>query len=68
MATFSQQIQSKTIRFNAITAAIIAILKILDIEVPTEVVTGVFTIGNYIFRLITKEPLSAKGQSSATSE
>ena len=55
-----QMLKSKTINFNALATAVVAILTSLGVEIPVEVVTGIFAIGNFILRLLTKEPVSAK--------
>lgn len=60
MAKLSQQAKSKTIQFNAIVAAVVGILRAYNVEIPAEVATGVLAIGNYILRLVTKQPLEEK--------
>ena len=57
---FLQMLKSKTINFNALATSVVAILTALGVVIPVEVVTGVFAIGNFILRLLTKEPVSAK--------
>ena len=52
--------KSKTIDFNVLVTAIYGFLKALGVEIPEEVMVGVLAIGNFILRLLTKEPISAK--------
>ena len=52
--------KSKTIDFNAIVLAIFALLKGFGFETPDDVIVAVVTIGNFILRFFTNEPLSKK--------
>lgn len=60
MATIKQQAKSRTVQFNVIATAIIAILNSFGIEIPAEAAAGILAVGNYILRLITIEPLENK--------
>ena len=54
-------LKSKTINFNAIYLALIAILtQGFGVEMSTEVVAAIQTLMNWILRAITKVPLSEK--------
>lgn len=57
---FLKIFKSKTIDFNVLAAAIVAILAQAGVAVPVEVVTAVFAIGNFVLRLITKKPIAEK--------
>jgi hypothetical protein len=52
--------KSKTLDFNVLVPAIYGFLSALGMEIPEDVMVGVLAIGNFILRLITKEPVSAK--------
>ena len=52
--------KSKTIDFNVLVTAIYGFLKALGFDIPEDVMVGILAIGNFILRLITKEPISAK--------
>ena len=56
----SQLLKSKTVNFNTWVPAIAMLLNTVGIAIPAEVVAGVLAIGNFLLRLITKEPVSAK--------
>lgn len=58
--TFKQMLKSKTLGFNGIVATVFTITEALGYHIPTEVTTGVFAVGNFILRLITKKPISEK--------
>lgn len=67
MVTIGQQAKSKTIKFNAILAVVFVALKTFGVEIPDDIgaslgdiFSGCLVVGNYILRLVTKEPLSAK--------
>ena len=52
--------KSKTLDFNVLVPAIYGFLIAIGMEIPEDVMVGVLAIGNFILRLITKEPVSAK--------
>ena len=52
--------KSKTIDLNIIAGAVVTLLTSFGVVVPIEVVTGVFTIGNFILRFFTKKPVMEK--------
>jgi len=52
--------KSKTIDFNVIVSALYGFCVALGMDIPEEVMVGILAIGNFILRLITKEPISAK--------
>ena len=56
----AQIAKSKTAHFNTWIPAIAVLLNTVGIAIPAEVVAGVLAIGNFLLRLITKEPVSAK--------
>lgn len=58
--TLAQIIKSRTVKFNAVITAIVEIARALGYEVPIDVVTWIFGLGNIGFRLITKQPISEK--------
>ena len=53
-------LKSKTIDFNILAGAIIGGLEAFGVSVPPEVVVPVFSLGNILLRLVTKEPISEK--------
>ena len=52
--------KSKTLDFNVLVSAIYGFLIAIGMDIPEDVMVGVLAIGNFILRLITKEPVSAK--------
>ena len=52
--------KSKTIDFNVICAAVFSLLLGFGVEIPEEVIVAVTTIGNFILRFFTKQPLADK--------
>ena len=52
--------KSKTLDFNVLVPAIYGFLIAIGMDIPEDVMIGVLAIGNFILRLITKEPVSAK--------
>ena len=52
--------KSKTINFNALMAAGLGIAAALGFDIPPAISNAVLIIGNWILRLVTKEPISAK--------
>ena len=50
----------KTIDFNVVVAALWAMVQSLGIDIPEEVMVGVLSVGNFILRFFTKEPVSEK--------
>ena len=58
--TIKQLAKSKTIDFNVLVSALAGLAAALGFPVPAEVVAGILAVGNFILRLITKEPISAK--------
>jgi len=55
-----QLLKSKTLNFNVLVPALTGLLAAFGVVIPPEVVVGIFAIGNFILRFITKEPLSDK--------
>ena len=55
-----QLARSNTVKFNTLIPALFVFLKAFEIEVPADVVTGILAIGNFLLRLVTKEPISSK--------
>lgn len=60
MDYFKKLFKSKTINFNALVPAVIALLGATGISVPTELATAVLVIGNMVLRMITKEAITDK--------
>ena len=58
--TLTQISKSTTVQFNALVPAISAIVGFLWKPIPEEIIIAVLVIGNFVLRLITKEPISAK--------
>jgi len=52
--------KSKTIDFNVVVAALWAMVQSLGMDIPEEVMVGVLSVGNFILRFFTKEPVSEK--------
>ena len=52
--------KSKTVDVNAAAAGVVGLLAYFGFEIPMEVVAAAFTILNWVLRLFTKEPISAK--------
>ena len=52
--------KSKTIDFNLIVPAIVALLMAFGYTVPIEVVTGILAIGNFVLRFFTNSSLADK--------
>ena len=58
--TFAQIRKSKTIDVNVAAGLIIGICSFFGYTPPAEAVTAFFVVANFILRLITKGPVSAK--------
>lgn len=54
--------KSKTINFNALIVAIVAVLKSLDIYIEPEIIVAIQTIGNIVLRFVTSEPIKERKQ------
>ena len=52
--------KSKTIDFNILAPAIMGFIAAIGYPLPEPVMVGIMAVGNFILRLITKEPISAK--------
>lgn len=52
--------KSKTINFNALAAAVLAVLRSVGVDIPPEVVESVLIIMNILLRMVTSEPISKK--------
>jgi len=57
---FLKMFKSRTIDFNIIATSVVAILTNFGVDVPIEVVTGVFGIGNFVLRFLTKNAVGDK--------
>lgn len=57
---FKKLFRSKTIKFNTVVPAIGGLLMALGVEIPAEVATGVLAVGNFVLRLVTREPIVDK--------
>ncbi|MBC8508645.1 MAG: hypothetical protein H8D34_27620 [Chloroflexi bacterium] len=60
MDYFKKLFKSKTINFNALVPAIVALLAAFGVAVPTALVTAILVIGNMVLRMITKEAITDK--------
>ena len=60
MDYFKKLFKSKTINFNALVPAIVALLAAFGVVVPTALVTAILVIGNMVLRMITKEAITDK--------
>ena len=60
MSESKNVLQSKTVGFNVIVTAAISIASYFGLDIPTELATGIFAIGNFILRLVTKEAVNFK--------
>ena len=58
--TVKQGIKSKTLNFNVIVPALAGVAAACGYPIPAEVVAGILAIGNFVLRLITKQPISEK--------
>ncbi len=55
-----QLFKSKTINFNALVPAAVAILAAFGVAVPATLVTAILVIGNMLLRMLTKEAIADK--------
>jgi len=58
--TITQILKSKTINFNALYLALIAVMKSFGMEIDETVVAAGATLLNWILRAFTNKPLSEK--------
>ena len=54
------KLKSKTVNFNILGGALVTLLGQFGFEISPEVVSAGFVLGNFILRLITKQPLEDK--------
>ena len=62
MSWIKKLFRSWTINFNLLVPAVAAVAVALGHPIPEEVVTAALVVGNFLLRLKTKEPISAKGE------
>lgn len=52
--------KSKTINFNVLVPAVMAILEAVGVEIPKDVAVGILAIGNFVLRFFTDRAIKDK--------